>query len=116
MSKINMNNVNRIIEKHRSFYRDMLKKHYIPILKNYIKELMQELNIENYTTHISNDESVYLHLYIHDNDFQIHIPEEPYGNTKYMNNDKGWKLFNYIENDLYEQEKNRAKRNKSRKR
>lgn len=106
MTNINIDNINRIIEKHKSLYRDMLKKHYHPLLHKFIEELMQELNIENYATRILNDESVYIHLYIHDNDFQIHIPEEPYGNTKYKSDDIGWKLFDYIENGLYEKEKN----------
>ena len=67
MTKINIDNVNRIIEKHKSLYRDMLKKHYKPLLAKFIEELMQELNIENYSIDYGLDNTTFMHLIIYKN-------------------------------------------------
>lgn len=112
MSNINIDNINRLIEKHKSLYRDMLKKHYHPLLRKFIEELMQELNIKEYSSIVLDDEAVYLHLKILSSDFQITKPEEPYGNAKYALSENGWELFSYIKNGLYEKEKNQCQKQK----
>lgn len=107
-----MNNVNRIIEKYKSLYRDMLKKNYHPLLHKFIEELMQELNIEDYSATVLDDEAIYHHLKILKSDFQITKYEEPYGNGKYAINDNGWDLFSYIKSGLYNKEKELCQKQK----
>lgn len=116
MSKINMDNVNRILTKYDSLYRDMLDKYYMPLLDNFIQELLSELGVTEYSTDIPNKNYIYKHIFILDNKFQISQPEKPYGNSKYTVNQDCWNLFGYIESGQYDKEKNRAERNKSRKR
>lgn len=113
MVNINRNNINRIMEKYKSLYINMLNKHYKPLLTNYINELLQELNIEDYTIDYGFDDSTYIHLLIYNNSFQLNEIVEPYANKKYNNiNHPHNKLFNYIESGQYNKEKKCYDKNK----
>lgn len=112
MPKINMQNVNRIIEKHKSLYRDMLKKHYKPLLAKFVEELMQELKIENYSIDYGLDDSEFIHLKIFNNVFCFSHPCNPYGYNKYKSNTDNWKLLGYINSGQYDKEKELCQKQK----